>query len=572
MVHILFPIAFLLMSLQAWGATYYVDATGGNDSNAGTTTNFAWKTISKVNGSFFSAGDKVLFKKGEIWREQLSVPSSGSTSSPITFGAYGSGANPVISGSRLVTTWNNLGGGSVWAATLTTRPWAVFFDNTIGTQVASQQLINSANKWFWSSNVLYVYSTSDPSTDFINPGIEAGILNTGIEINNKSYITLQNLDTTRFVLDGIYVHTLAHNVNINSCNSYNNLRHGIFLYKAPADGSKITNVKIDHNYVYLNGFDGIYILNGVDNVNISYNQVYRNCQATPPSDPYSAGIRTYSTTDTAEAQATTNVTIENNTVYNNNKDANGNKIGTMGGDGAGIWQDTPGPGCIIRYNNVYGNSGAGIMEENALRAQVYYNLSYFNNGAGIKVSTSSSTSISDGTTVYNNVIYGNLYGVQSWGVEGDQTKSTINNIIWKNNIIYGSVIRELQVVGGAGNDNTSSGCGTGNVWAYNSIGKEDTNFIEYKGWANYYSTYSDWENAYGGKTYSMQSDPLFVSTVTPDFSLQPTSPAINAGVSVGLTTDYAGNVVPRESGPDIGAFEYQGNTKRPLPPSGVSIN
>lgn len=85
--------------------TYYVDKTTGDDGDSGLTEELAWETINKVNISSFNAGDSILFKRGEIWREQLTVPSSGSDGSPITFGAYGSGADPIISGSDVVTTW-----------------------------------------------------------------------------------------------------------------------------------------------------------------------------------------------------------------------------------------------------------------------------------------------------------------------------------------------------------------------------------------------------------------------------------------------------------------------------------
>jgi hypothetical protein len=84
-------------------ATYYVDATSGSDSANGTSDSTPWKTIAKVNSSSFSAGDSILFKKGETWREQLTVPSSGSSGSPITFGAYGSGAKPIINGADILT-------------------------------------------------------------------------------------------------------------------------------------------------------------------------------------------------------------------------------------------------------------------------------------------------------------------------------------------------------------------------------------------------------------------------------------------------------------------------------------
>jgi hypothetical protein len=69
-----------------------------------------------------------------------------------------------------------------------------------------------------------------------------------------------------------------------------------------------------------------------------------------------------------------------------------------------------------------------------------------------------------------------------------------------------------------------------------------------------YTTESTWEAA-SSETGSVWSNPLFVSTVTPDFSLQAGSPAINAGVDVGLTTDYVGNAIVGL--PDIGAYEDQ---------------
>jgi hypothetical protein len=66
--------------------------------------------------------------------------------------------------------------------------------------------------------------------------------------------------------------------------------------------------------------------------------------------------------------------------------------------------------------------------------------------------------------------------------------------------------------------------------------------------------WADWKTTKSQDANSIGTDPLFVSTVTPDFRLQSTSPAINAGVDVGLVTDYAGN--PIRGLPDIGAYEF----------------
>lgn len=62
-------------------------------------------TIAQVNALSLDPGDSALFHRGETWRETLTVPSSGSVGSYITFGAYGTGDKPKILGSTEVTTW-----------------------------------------------------------------------------------------------------------------------------------------------------------------------------------------------------------------------------------------------------------------------------------------------------------------------------------------------------------------------------------------------------------------------------------------------------------------------------------
>ncbi|UFS70175.1 right-handed parallel beta-helix repeat-containing protein [Geomonas sp. RF6] len=99
---ILAILVVISMATAVQAAVYYVDATNGNDSYDGMSASTPWKTISRVNGSSFAPGDSILFKRGEMWREQLTPPSSGALGSVITFGTYGTGSRPVISGSNIV--------------------------------------------------------------------------------------------------------------------------------------------------------------------------------------------------------------------------------------------------------------------------------------------------------------------------------------------------------------------------------------------------------------------------------------------------------------------------------------
>jgi len=73
-----------------------------------------------------------------------------------------------------------------------------------------------------------------------------------------------------------------------------------------------------------------------------------------------------------------------------------------------------------------------------------------------------------------------------------------------------------------------------------------------------YSTLAAWVAAQTQDANSpATADPLFINAGSAHFSLQSTSPCIDAGVDVGLSLDYAGNAVPQGIGVDIGAYEYE---------------
>ncbi len=96
-------------------ATYYV-SNSGNDSNAGTDPSSSWQTLNKVSAATFQPGDQILFNCGDVFYGSMTITQSGTAGNPITFGSYGSGANPVITGFTAVNGWNNLGG-NIWEST-----------------------------------------------------------------------------------------------------------------------------------------------------------------------------------------------------------------------------------------------------------------------------------------------------------------------------------------------------------------------------------------------------------------------------------------------------------------------
>src|SRR5262245_33197962 len=48
----------------AAATTYYVDCTGGSDTNSGTSSTTAWRTLGRANQQTYGAGDQVLLKRG----------------------------------------------------------------------------------------------------------------------------------------------------------------------------------------------------------------------------------------------------------------------------------------------------------------------------------------------------------------------------------------------------------------------------------------------------------------------------------------------------------------------------
>lgn len=87
---------FLLTAMFGYTATYYVDAVAGNDNNNGTSEAAAWRTLGKVNGFAFVAGDIIRFKRGQTWSGQLVISRAGTSTNVITFTNYGSGNRPLI--------------------------------------------------------------------------------------------------------------------------------------------------------------------------------------------------------------------------------------------------------------------------------------------------------------------------------------------------------------------------------------------------------------------------------------------------------------------------------------------
>ncbi len=528
---------------NANAANYYVD-TDADDGGNGTTQsltgpNCAWNEISDITGSL--AGDNVYFNKGDTWRETLVASASGTVSNPIMFGAYGIGADPIISGANLITAWTEHDT-NIWNVNVTTKPEVVLFDKHYGYRQTTLGGVNSEYDWYWESDVLYVYAASDPDTLYTSPGIESGARTRCLTINAKSYlifdhIVFQTSNQYCVRMDG----DLSNNTWTN-CTFENALIQN-FSQNYEDTESDILIEDCNSNHA---GNWGI-IFNSQSNWTLRRVTSYRDgiMPNAWSSDAWGGGLK-------CQGTGGDNI-IENCTVTYAGERDDGYTPDTVN-KGHGIWFDlsvaTDGHENIAGYNNTNHNTVSGLYCEKAEYNQFYYNISYSNGEAGLRIGTDTADTC-ENNEFYNNTLYGNDIGIYAYN-DLETADGAINNI-FKNNISVSNTTRQGLFKDGFENDGT---LGSGNVYGYNCFGAESSNFIEW-GEDSYVSTYDAWETAYGGTTNSVESDPLFTDAENADFTLQSNSPCINAGSDVGLTVDYEGDEII--DNPDIGAYEYVTN-------------
>jgi hypothetical protein len=207
----LFIALFILALIFPLKATnYYVDASDGNDSNNGTSLATPWQTLEKVSNSAFSPGDSILFKRGEMWRGYIIINESGTSSSPIVFGAYGEGKKPLFLQS---VTKNNT---SDWTS-ISTNQWATAngsFPSDVGFMLlgeeradnvgirreSSDPIDNDKEYWYDGTNDrVILYCTQNPASVYSSIEIPytISIYNHFIGTSN-SYLHFENLDIRYF--------------------------------------------------------------------------------------------------------------------------------------------------------------------------------------------------------------------------------------------------------------------------------------------------------------------------------------------------------------------------------------
>jgi hypothetical protein len=452
---------------------------------------------------------------------------------------------------------------------LSVEPKQVFSDSARLARAATKAGL-AAGEWWWDSVNSRVYVFDNPS----GHTVEASQRNHAFLAFGKSYITLDGLTARHAQKWGIDL-TIGDNYwIIQNCVVEYNYIIGIVNQ---SDARKNIGNTIQNNTVRYNGGSGICNWTYTENTLVRGNIVHHNCimQDAPEGDnhQYTAGIK-------ANSPSCVGLVVEDNVVYSNGI------VGTLN-RGTGIWCDENVDAPIIRFNRIYNNVMDGIQLELTSNAKVYGNVIIGTDGNGDNAASgillygrATDYAGSNYNLIYNNTLYGNEVGIRLRGEPG-QNNSLVGNII-KNNIVSGSLTQALMCTYGGENDGT---LGSGNVYEYNSLGSQASNFIEW-GDGVHKSTYTAWEAAYHGRTYSIEVDPRFANAPGDDFTLQSSSPCIDAGADVGPSCSTA--LLPGSSWPsnvltgdqysagqwwEVGAYLFPATTSgtpTPTPTLGVA--
>jgi len=536
--------------------TYYV-SNDGDDDNPGTSSDQAWQTIGKVNGSSFDPGDTILFRRGDTWREALILTWSGTSQAYITFGAYGTGPKPRILGSEQATTWIEAAN-QVWesntplAAPYAGHPSSIFFGEHDGTitwgriqdEDAVNQcgsgfsLLNQEYDWCWQNDTIYVHAPEDPDDryTFVEVPQRRGAI-TMVGHGPVEFIAIEDLElmfgTMYGYNDGWPMDYEVRGLNIEDC-------HIGYIGTQGSDSAMglviwHSDMIVRNNEIHDCGRRSIsynvYTDNGRSHPNLIFeNVVFENNVLYHGF--HTTGFDISHGDDPNYPDTFRNFTFRNNYIWDDPSDDPQDNPNDWTSMGIYFW---PGSGQFTGFRVVN-----NILENLKQKAFAF---------GGV-----------DDLEIYNNVIYGMNPHIGSYrpmvSMSGDYA-----NLRFNNNIIHGNISDD-------GPDGFMVRCvylGSGTLdvtsWNNNLYFQEDQTQPLFRIDALGESYHmSEWAEFLSDTLWDANSpgpqDPLFVDPEVGNFRLHEQSEAIDNGIDVPeRTTDFYG--FPLDQFPDIGAIEYR---------------
>ncbi|OQP62261.1 CBM96 family carbohydrate-binding protein [Niastella populi] len=506
--------------------TYYLDAVHGNDKANGTTAATAWRTLKKLESVFLQQGDKILFKRGGVYKGSLFPKIIPASTAVTKIGAYGEGNKPILDAEGK-------------------ESFVLMFFNTPCLEVADLTITQTANDI---------------------PAIRRGAGYVAEDLGEVKHVYFRNLNFENIIgnrgkddgdlfakrnaglvleITGNNIPTYMNGYLVEGCRFYRVGRHGAVNQSTWSKRTLTSNtnwvpsknIVIRKNVFEETASDGL-IVRVADAPLIEYN-LFRRCSKDLSGNAsftfncdnalwqYNEACYTVYNTGDADAAGFDSDYKSKNTIFQYNY-AHHNEYGDMlitgGPASSGGFND----GTIVRYNVFYNNGHHGLRHSGVVtNSYIYNNVVY------------KDQYVAKPTEPYEEYVTNRLFYTKNWG-------GWPKDAFYANNIYYYF------------HDTVPA---SADLNADRSPGSRFFNNIIY---ANKIIDSPEQVNG-------LQSNPLFKMTNNEKnweglnkmrfFQVQPASPAIDAGIKIDSTVikDYNGTPVPENEKTDIGAFEFQGS-------------
>ena len=324
---------FLLSSCSGRNVpvAYYVDSEQGDDQNAGTTPERAWKTLSRAGSAPLKAGEKLLLRRGRTFMGPLEITGCGTEEAPILVSGYGDGPMPVIQGQD-------------------SAMWAVRVLNSEYLTVRGLEIVNTGKERVPARTGLQV--------EVCDYGISAGITIDSVFVHdvNGSLIKREGGGSGIHIINhGREIPSRFDKLTISNCHILRCERNAMIWdgYYRRSEWFPNTGVVVRGNLIEQVPGDGIVPI-GCDGTLIEYN-VMRDCPDLLPPAQAAAGIWPWSCDNTL---------IQFNEVSDHKAPS----------DAQGYDCDYNCTGTVIRYNYSHDNHGGLVLVCDAGGARKDYSI------------------------------------------------------------------------------------------------------------------------------------------------------------------------------------------------------
>lgn len=340
-----FLMAVFFYTSSALGSDYYVlpfieNAPNGDGQyeNAATQEDGrgAWNGIENIQWTVIKPGDNIHLKRGAVYYSQIEVLKSGTENERITFKAFGSGENPIITGGKELSKKP-----SDWRLESEQNRWicSKFSDGTDSNKIYNAALIadrplvrsysSDFSKFFGEfSNARFKRSLFEDDAPW-NYTIEVSVRPYNVLIDGKSFITFENINfklsngwsTPQY--GSIHIINNSQHITFKGCNISTASFSGVWVVAS-------NHIILDQCEIFNNYCTGLYFRDGASFAEILDCKIYKNGKYLSVNNPTDTGALLMGSSGTGTGHI-----IRGNQIYDNGRQTVTERVDGTGPDGDG---------------------------------------------------------------------------------------------------------------------------------------------------------------------------------------------------------------------------------------------